>query len=206
MQRFLDAYAVTVRGDTDLLVVADEDEEDDYAGLRPPERAGYTLLPRMHLGPKLNTVCVPEAERYRAVGFLADDCVPETPGWDALIAQALAAPGIAYPQDHRRTDVPEHQFISSVIIAALGWFHEPSLRHYYTDDVWADLGNATGCLRFVSGASVRHEHYATAPRQARDRTYAEAEENGPADQAAYMTWRRDRLAADADTVRAAIRA
>lgn len=205
MQRFLDAYKATVQGDTELLVVADEDEEDAYAGLVLPERAGFTLLPRMHLGPKLNAVCVPEAERYRAVGFLADDCVPETPGWDVLITQALAAPGIAYPRDHRRDDIPEHPFVSSVIIAALGWFWEPSLLHYCADCVWADLGRAADCLRFVPEASVRHEHHSTGLSR-RDRTYSEAEVNGPADQAAYMTWRRHCMEGDADTVRAAIRA
>jgi hypothetical protein len=203
MQRFLGAFAATVQGDTDLLVVADEDEEDAYAALALPARAGFTLLPRMSLGPKLNAVCVPEAERYRSVGFLADDCVPQSPGWDVMLTKALDTPGIAYPEDRRRADIPEHAFISSPVITALGWFFEPALAHFYADNVLADLGRAAGCLRHVPGAVIEHRHYQVrGTGAARDRTYAEAEENGAADCAAYQEWRSHRMAADTAKVRA----
>jgi hypothetical protein len=203
MQRFLGAWSGTVQGDTDLLVVTDEDEADAYSGLELPDRAGWTLLPRMNLGPKLNAVCLPEAGRYRAVGFLADDCVPQTPGWDLLLMQALATPGIAYPEDRRRADIPEHPFISSQIITALGWFFEPSLKHYCADCVLGDLGRGAGCLRYVPEAVVAHLHYQVQGVTAeRDRTYAEAENNGTGDHAAYREWRSHRMAADIAKVRA----
>lgn len=207
MDRFLAAYADTVQGDTDLLVVTDDDDQDAYAGLQLPARASVTVLPRMWLAPKLNTVCVPAAERYRAVGFLADDCVPQAPGWDVMLTAALATPGIAYPNDRRRDDIPEHAFISSQIITALGWFFEPSLRHYYADEALADLGRAAGCLRYVPDAVVAHLHYHVGGTGAkRDRTYAEAEKNGADDSAAYQAWRTERMGADAATVRAALEA
>lgn len=203
MQRFLVAFAATVQGDTDLLAVTDNDDQGTYAGLVLPERASMTVLPRMNLAPKLNAVCVPAAQRYKAIGFLADDTLPETPGWDVLLLGALETPGIAYPQGHRRSDIPEHPFISSGIVTALGWFFEPSLCHFYADNVLADLGRTAGCLRHVPQASVRHMHY-TRTCTPGDRTYFEAEVNGPADQAAYQAWRRERMAADAAVVRAAV--
>jgi hypothetical protein len=203
MDRFLAAYADTVQGDTDLLVVTDDDDQDAYAGLALPDRASMTVLPRMWLTPKLNAVCVPAAERYRAVGFLADDCAPQAPGWDLMLAEALATPGIAYPEDRRRDDIPEHPFVSSEIVTALGWFFEPSLVHYYADHVLADIGRSAGCLRYVRDALVPHLHYHVPGTGAeRDRTYAEAERNGPADYAAYQAWRMTRMGADAATVRA----
>jgi hypothetical protein len=202
MDRFLAAWSATVHGDTDLLVVTDDDDHS-YRGMRLPAHAGLRVLPRMRLGPKLNAVCVPAAEQYKAVGFLADDCLPQTPGWDVMMMEALAAPGIAYPEDRRRDDIPEHAFISSPIITALGWFFEPTLAHYYTDNLLADLGRAAGCLRYVPDAVVAHLHYQVGGTGAeRDRTYAEAEKNGAPDYAAYQAWRTARMAADAATVRA----
>jgi hypothetical protein len=207
MDRFVEAWSATVQGDTELLVVADEDDQSTYDGLRLPARAGFTVLPRMWLGPKLNAVCVPEAERYRAVGFLADDCLPQAPGWDVMLTRALATPGIAYPEDRRRDDIPEHAFISSEIITALGWFFEPSLAHYYTDNLLADLGRAAGCLRYVPDAVVAHLHYQVGGTGAkRDRTYAEAEKNGALDYGAYQAWRAERMGADVATVRGALEA
>lgn len=201
MDRFVEAWSATVQGDTELLVVADEDDQSTYDGLRLPARAGFTVLPRMWLGPKLNAVCVPEAERYRAVGFLADDCLPQAPGWDVMLTRALATPGIAYPEDRRRDDIPEHPFVSSQIITALGWFFEPSLAHYFADEVLADLGRAAGCLRHVADAVIPHLHYHVRGAGAqRDRTYSEAEKNGTADYAACQAWRTDRKAADVATV------
>lgn len=205
LERFLEAWSATVAvmDGTDLMVVTDDDDQDTYEGLELPPRASVTVLPRMWLGPKLNAVCVPAAERYKAVGFLADDCVPQAPGWDLMLTRALGTPGIAYPEDRRRDDIPEHPFISSEIITALGWFFEPALAHYYADHVLADLGRTAGCLRYVPDAVVAHLHYHVRGTGAeRDRTYAEAERNGTADYFAYQAWRTARMAADAAMVRA----
>lgn len=212
LQRFLEAFAATRRADTDLLVALDDDDRQAYDGVALPEGAWVASAPRAWLGPKVNRYAVPAAWRYPVIGMLADDVVPENIGWDRLILDALETPGVAWPHDGRRSDIPEHPFISSAIVQALGWFYEPSLCHYWTDNVWADLGLLAGCLRPVAEAAVRHLHYAAAPGfpggatagVRRDRTYADAEENERRDQAAYLTWRRNGLAADVATVRAAI--
>jgi hypothetical protein len=212
LARFLEAFAATRQADTDLVVALDDDDRDAYDGVALPDGAWVTSAPRAWLGPKVNRLAVPAAWRYPVIGMLADDVVPETPGLDRLILGALQAPGIAWPADGRRSDIPEHPFISSAIIQALGWFYEPGLCHYWTDNVWADLGLLAGCLRPVPGAVVRHLHYAAAPGfpagatagVRRDRTYADAEENGRRDEAAYLAWRRNGLAADVAAVRAAI--
>jgi hypothetical protein len=201
LDRFLAAADATRQAATDLLVVIDDDDTATYEGLVLPSRAHAVTDPRVRLAPKLNRHAVPAARNYPVIGFLADDTVPVTPGWDRLLLAALATPGIAYPDDQRRDDVPEHPFISSAIITALGWFFEPSLRHFYADDVLADIGRGAGCLAYVPEAVVEHLHYQTRPGVARDATYTEAEAEGFRDQQAYQQWRASRMADDIATVR-----
>lgn len=204
LERFLAAAAATREAATDLLVVTDDDDDaGTYAGVTLPDATRMVSGPRAWLGPKLNRHAVPAAREYPVVGFLADDVIPETPGWDSLLLAALGTPGIAYGEDRRRADVPEHPFVSSVIVRALGWFSEPSLRHYCLDCVLADLGNAAGCLRFVPHAVMAHLHHSCHNGTGQDATYAEAEANGPHDQAAYQAWRRERMTADVAAVRSA---
>ena len=198
----LDQIDATREADTDVLVVGDGDDEPLILKRRP--WLTTAVGPRAWLTPKLNRALVPAARAYSAVGWLADDCWPETPGWDALLLDALErSPGIAYPDSNRRPGFPEHQLISSEIIRALGWYFEPSLRHYCTDNVWEDIGTVAGCLHYVKDAVVRHDHYEVTGGP-RDETYVQAEVNGRVDRELYVLWRSRRLARDAETVRQAI--
>ena len=198
----LEQIDATRLADSQFLVILDND--DDPGGLRAlPPWVTVTSGPRMWLTPKINAHAVSATRAYGAVGWLADDSWPETPGWDALLLDALKEPGIAWPDSNRRPGFPEHQLISSCIVRALGWYFEPSLRHYYTDNVWADLAAATGCGRYVKDAMVRHDHYEVTGA-ARDETYRQAEVNGPVDRDLYLLWRKTRFAADARTVTRAI--
>ena len=156
----LDQIEATRQGDSHFLILADTDDPGPPIRKRP--WITVTSRPRDWLTPKLNRALLPVAKQgyYAAVGWLADDAWPETPGWDALLMAALEEePGIAWPDSDRRPGFPEHQIVSSRIVRALGWYFEPTLRHYWTDDVWADLATAAGCGRYVRGAMVRHDHY-----------------------------------------------
>lgn len=197
---WVERFAAARRADTDLLIAADADQAWAY------RREMGTLPPwaRLEVGPpdpecltvKLNRYAIPAAWRYPAVGWAADDTEPE-PGWDAALFAALDTPGIAVPAGTARADgIGEHQVVSSVIIRALGWYFEPSMRHYCTDLVWHELGQAAGCWRPVPGAMLRHHRVGG---------YEEAERNGPHDGAAYTVWRAERMAADVATVKEAIR-
>jgi hypothetical protein len=129
--------------------------------------------------------------------------VPVTDGWDERLCEAAGPAGMAYPNDRRRTDIPEAIVASTSVIRALGWFCEPSLHHWFVDSVWRDLGHAAGCLRFLPDVVVDHRHPNVPGSGARnDRTYSDAARGFGADMAAYQKWRMKRMRADIETVKA----
>ena len=127
--------------------------------------------------------------------------VPRTPGWDrALIRgiERMGGTGIVYPWDGVREDIPEAVVMSSDIVAALGWMCEPSLSHFYCDNVWADLGRGAGCIRHLRAIAGDHRNAAAEGRS--DQT---AKDNGKSlktDRDAYFGWRRERMADDVGVI------
>jgi hypothetical protein len=135
---------------------------------------------------------------------MGDDHHVRTPGWDVLLAANitdLGGTGVVYPDDMRRTDIPECVMLSADIVRELGWMCMPQLRHFYVDNVWADLGNGAGCLRFAPRVVVEHMHWERGGSE-HDLTYLEAESRMEADRLAYEAWCLSGREADVAKVRA----
>jgi hypothetical protein len=139
--------------------------------------------------------------------WLGDDCVPETPGWDKLMLDRLAefgGTGWVYPDDKRRSDVPEHWMCSSDVVKALGWFAPPHVQHYYCDNTIGELGKRAGLIRWCPQALIRHEHYSVNPGTEHDEVYQSTEEKfGAADLAAFQEWRGNQCANEVSVLRRA---
>ena len=198
LERLLQTFALSRAGETDLLVVADDDDPS-YDGLKLPGRCRLVSRPRACLTDKLNQHAVPLTAEYQMIGFLGDDCVLESHGWDNAFRDELKTPGIAWPNGERQ-DYGEHEVVSSVIIRALGWYFPPEMSHYWTDVALADIGRGAGCYRKAEGAIIRHRH----KEHGTDDTYRLAESTAEADQQAYWRWHETRRNADIATVKAAI--
>ena len=207
--RLLDAVHATARADTHVHVAVDDDdpELDRYRYvMQQAAREGdkLTVGPRKGLCEWTNEVAVQRAGEYPYLASLGDDMVPRTPGWDrALIRgiERMGGTGIVYPWDGTREDIPEAPFVSSDIVAALGWFFLPEVSHWYGDNVLADLGRGAGCLRHLRAVAV--DHLNAAAGQAKPD--ATARDNGrslKADRDAYYAWRKTRMAGDIKTVAA----
>ena len=162
---------------------------------------------RLDTGPRLsftawtNRIASENVAHYRCLASFGDDHVPRTRGFDKALVEACTkdGPAIAYPWDGMREDIPEAVVVSSEIVAALKWLHNPDLAHYYVDDTWADLGRAAGCLRYLRAVAVDHAHPLRGAG-AGDDTYRAASEHIGPDKAAYQAWRRDQMAAYVATV------
>jgi hypothetical protein len=210
--RFVRAVAKTSTAQTDIVFGFDNDDPDlqksVIAAQAAAQSAGVPVTvitgPRKGLGAWTNELAATFVADYRALASFGDDHVPQTCGWDKLLLDAIndmGGCGIAYPNDGIRDDVCEAVVLSSAIVGALGWMCEPTLKHWWVDNVWADLGREAGCLRYLPDVIVRHNHPA-AGRGQFDATYWEAFEGVAGDKQAYETWRAERMETDVATVRA----
>ena len=211
----------TARGRTHVLAGVDQDDPrlKDYIKLRRTVMApgdfiytsdktfhgddGKSML-RMNLVEWTNHLAHLAKGKYRFYASLGDDMVPRTPGWDVKLMGAIeedfGGTGISYPWDGVRDDIPEAYVISADLVETLGWVMQPSLLHFYNDNVWADIGHGAGCIRQLRGVVVEHLNAGMGRAQA-DQTAREAGKGIPGDQAAYNAWCTTRRASDVQIVK-----
>ena len=202
MTRLREACKRTCELDVHLHFGFDSDDPFLQDNILAAGDALFTTGDRMHLAGWTNLLATyhPKAPYLASIG---DDMVPVTPGWDRLLveAQQRYGPGFTYPDDKRRHDIPEAVVIDARITAALGWVCEPTLTHWYVDNVWADLGNGAGCLTYVPAAVVEHRHPNIPGGDKPDGTYNDAARCYNHDLTRYQSWRLRRMRADVSAVR-----
>ena len=203
--RLVDACNRTCRATTLIAFGFDEDDPAYVDNLRAADGCFTSVRPRMGLCAWTNELaaCHGDAPYLCSMG---DDMVPVTDGWDEMLigAQRGIGGGFTYPDDLRRDDVPECCVIDARIVAALGWMCQPSISHWYTDNVWADLGRAAGRLRYVPDAVVEHRHPNVPGGDRPDQTYTDAAGSFDRDLSAYQRWRMRGMRADAAKVTACL--
>jgi hypothetical protein len=211
-ERLLESFAETATC-SDLLFIADPDDEDTYEGMDWGPAVQAVLDPREYTTGKLNKTGLAMAGLYDVLAWVGNDHVFRTPGWDKLMLATLkgmgrcgkcgpdgTAPdecpghGWVYPDDKRRSDVPEIWMCSSDVVRTLGWFACPAVQHYYCDNAAAELGKRSGLIRWCPEAVIEHLHYSVAPGTEHDELYKFAEDKfGQADLVAFKQWQADRL-------------
>lgn len=204
--RLVEACDRTCRATTKLYFGFDLDDPQRPASEAavPADRHGHVSGPRKGLGGWTNYLAdmigVPNAPYLASIG---DDMVPVTDGWDEQLITGIEhmGGGFAYPDDGRRTDVPEAVVVSTAIVQALGWMCAPGLHHWYIDNVWRDLGTGAGCLLYCGDIHVPHLH-PNVTGQPGDATYNDAAQSFNSDLAAYQRWRMRNMPRDISTVRA----
>lgn len=207
-ERLLESFYETRTLETvDIAFLTDPDDQETYEGFDRRDAFYGILDPRGSLSEKLNQAAVTYAPVYDALFFVGDDHVFRNTGWDAAMLatlEGMGGSGVVYPDDKRRTDVPEIWLATSDVIEALGHFAEPSLKHYYLDNAWGELGKRTGLIRFCPGAVVEHLHYSREFETKHDKTYSETEEKyGARDLAAFRQWQSMEMAYQASRLRRA---
>lgn len=96
-----------------------------------------------------------------AVGFMGDDHCPRTVGWDAAYLEALRelGTGMVYGDDLLQGErIPTQVAMTADIVKALGYMAPPVLTHLYVDNFWKDLGEQSGCLRYLPDVEIEHRH------------------------------------------------
>jgi hypothetical protein len=189
----------------DILFILDPDDQETYAGMDWGDAPCAVLDPRAYLSAKLNKTAEAVIDAYSVLMWAGDDHVFVTPGWDRVMLatlEDLGGSGWVYPDDKRRSDVPEIWMCSSDVVKALGWFANPHLQHYYLDNSIAELGKRSGLIRWCPEAVIEHLHYSVAKETVRDAVYSETEEMfGQPDLAAFKAWSADALPMEVSVLR-----
>lgn len=191
----------TCRSDTHLLVGLDDDDPclDEYLALEGPE---YEVRSGLHqVVSWLNVLALPRLSEYRVVGTIGDDNVPMTIGWDIKILNALEDTPFAFGNDlypREPGSLACHVFARSDVIAMLGYFALPSLRHM-ADLAWQAWGEACG-ITFLPDVIIEHLHF-TNGKSEPDETYMNASSCGYDDMVQFKRYIADPEGLNADVVR-----
>jgi len=190
---------------TDFLYVVDDDDPKamDYLrlGLMRVE-----VVHRERLGPTLNSVAVRYMDSYDALGFMGDDHLPRSYGWDTAVLNALDSPDprIVYGDDLLQgANLPTAVFMQAGIVRALRSMVPSGMVHLYLDNYWKVLGERLGGLVYLPDVTIEHIHPA-AGKAEMDDGYREA--NAPAvdsaDRTRWLQFERDELDGAVERVRA----
>jgi hypothetical protein len=207
-ERCLKSYTDTVSLEsTEITFVTDPDDQGTYEGMDWGPASCAVLEPRAaSLSELLNKTASALVNDFDVLMQVGDDCVFKTPSWDKILLAALedmGGSGWVYPDDKRRTDVPEIWMTSADVVKALGWFHPPATGHFYGDNIIGELGKRAGLIRFCPEAVIEHLHYSIPGSKARrDRVYSRAEKKfGAADLAAFRQYQADVLPLEVSLLR-----
>jgi hypothetical protein len=199
--RLIEACKKTCRADTELFFGFDFDDPQLQDSIMASDGARVMTGTRLGLAGWTNRLSQIYECNTPYLASVGDDMVPVTDGWDERLIAACGTTGMAYPNDGRRTDIPELIVMSSDIVRALGWMCLPTLEHWYVDNVWSDLGRGAGCLSFLADVVVEHRHPNVVGGDRPDATYNDAAGQYAADLAAYQRWRLAGMRQDIATVK-----
>ena len=121
-------------------------------------------------------------------GFIADDVIPRTYGWDRQLIDIAGNDGMAAPSGgHGDYSGAPHFVLGGDLVRSIGWLALPGLDRIYIDTVWNDIAAAKGVLRPVPDVILEHWHFSTG-RAVVDSTYRK--HHKVEDKAIYENWKR----------------
>lgn len=161
--------------DVDLLVAVDDDDPKlaEYQELPVETRVG----PRLRLGPTLNEAALEEYEYYNYIGFMGDDHLPRTEGWQYRIQNELERlqVGFVYGNDlFQGEKLPTAVFMTTNVVEILQCMCPTVLTHMYLDDAWLAWGKGIDRITYMPDVIIEHIHPA-ANKVALDSGYQEAD-------------------------------
>lgn len=203
LARLWAAFAETCVMPTRLVALVDQDDPELPAyraladRLTGEETFRMNVGPRLRLGPTLNAAAPEWAARSDAVGFLGDDHLPRTVGWDGRYLAALErlGTGLVYGNDLiQGAALPTQVAMTSDIILATGHMVPPGAVHLWLDNAWLELGRALDAITYLPDVVVEHLHPIVG-RAEWDAGYAEAnaDARSDADRRVFEEWREREL-------------
>jgi hypothetical protein len=197
--RLAEAFRDLSRAETWLNILVDDDDPklDEYYdayGYIENEIYPFVLLDTIPKGPPgivhpVNLIAPRVSSSI--VGFMGDDHIPRTEGWDTKIIEAFDGhPTIVYGDDKfQGQNLATAVFMSRSIIQTLGYMCPPDLKHLFVDNFWMDLGRGIGSLKYLPDVVIEHLH-PLAGKGEWDETYEECNNpNAVPDRNAYARYK-----------------
>jgi hypothetical protein len=133
---------------------------DDIARNNMPDNWEFKITQAVTMGGKCREV-IPELN-VNWVGLVNDDHECVTEGWDQKLIAKLDGKNFVSANDRTlnayRLPVTATAW-SMDLLKAVGWpIYPPWLEHLFIDNLWLNLGKATGSWRMVAGCIVTHNH------------------------------------------------
>jgi hypothetical protein len=165
LERLINSWKVTSNGQSDLLVIIDSDDQSYETLIKKYPDVTWEITEPvfgsfLHL---INAKALKYSTDYSYIGFMEDDIVFETAGYESKFIsklKELGQTGIVHAMD----GVDKRRFISipvvnSYIIKTLGWFAPPCLKSLWADNFWREMANYLGTYYKFEDVMIRHYHY-----------------------------------------------
>lgn len=191
--RLIRAFASSRLGDTRLVFGIDEDDDcyDNYMDVFNDATSYLDFVswitgPRLRMAGTLNAmaIAVVASPSVDAIGFMGDDHLPITRGWDIQYMSTLkkmSTPGIVWGDDLiQGAIIPTQVAMHAGIVRALGRMVPTGMVHLYLDNYWLELGRRLSHI-YLPDVVVKHVHPIAGAAQW-DQTYVEANDGARAEQ------------------------
>ena len=204
IMRLMNAWSMTSTRDTRLLVLVDNDDPklDEYLAI---PNIDMQVGPRLRIGGTLNAVAPIEAMKCFAIGFLGDDHLPRTKGWDNRFLNTLeeAKVGVTWGNDlYHGANLPTAVAMTSNIVNTLGYFVMPGGIHLFLDNFWLAIGRGLDSAHYLNDVIIEHIHPFFGKAE-HDATYTEANDSkvSSADELTFNNYVATQLQADLQKLR-----
>lgn len=175
---------------------------DDDTHYEPVPGVKFHRLPRTRIGRTTNSLATMYANQYKYLAFMGDDHRPKTYGWDTKLVEPLKdKPGLSYGNDLLQgSNLATAVVMSSSIVSTLGFMVPKTLKHFYFDNFWMDIGRELGSLNYFDDVIIEHLH-PLAKKSEVDNTYNEAWSVLDQDIEAYKVYLEEQFAQDLEKVK-----
>ena len=188
LKAMLNSYEKTVEGKEYPLILLDADEPKlkEYTKV---VSAWFQMPPGLGAARALNWAFEHADEEEKCFGFLADDIILETPGWNRILENAAGDWNISYPDDGiQHGNLSTFPCCGGKLLRALGWWALPGIQHNFLDTALYALGMKLGALRYMPWVLFEHHHFII-DLEKNDETYMRTQEKYSEDQYTFSLWK-----------------
>lgn len=202
LERFLKSWRECGEGLSDVLVALDTDDKTNDRLIKEfPEVIWEINDPIfgsfLHL---VNSMAVKYVDDYKYLGFIEDDVVFHTPGYESRFIkklESLGPTGIVHAKD----GIDKKKFVSlpvmnSHIVKTLGWMAPPCLKSLWADNFWRSLSTRVQTYYKFEDIMIKHHHYTRDADTEKDEVSVIVDNNYNHDRDAFVAYLENGFDAD----------